>query len=147
MTLLKLKQQHFETANLILHNLFTPVILFLSSTAELTWRFQCITENVHWHSRTNVKCYTRTGIIQRTSLLDSFYHSHSDMFCNLKIVECRQKAVLLLPLLSYFEKIAHMSVVEAYVSLWPCGSVALWLFMLGCLLQEPIRLKVLWVDA
>ena len=42
-------------------------------------------------------------------------------------------------LLSYFEKIAHMSVVWAYVSLWLC--------MLGCLLQEPIRLKVLWVDA
>ena len=45
--------------------------------------------------------------------------------------------------LSYFEKIAHMSVVLAYVSLWLCGSVALWLCMLGCLLQEPIRLKVL----
>ena len=45
--------------------------------------------------------------------------------------------------LSYFEKIAHMSVVKAYVSLWLCGSVALWLCMLGCLLQEPIRLKVL----
>ena len=41
--------------------------------------------------------------------------------------------------LSYFEKIAHMSVVWAYVSLWLC--------MLGCLLQEPIRLNVLLVDA
>ena len=40
--------------------------------------------------------------------------------------------------LSYFEKIAHMSVVWTYAS-WPC--------MFGCLLQEPIRLKVLWVDA
>ena len=37
--------------------------------------------------------------------------------------------------LSYFENIAHMSVVWAYVSLWLCMS--------GCLLQEPIRLKVL----
>ena len=45
--------------------------------------------------------------------------------------------------LSYFEKIAHMSVVLAYVSLWLCGSVALWLCMLGCLLQELIRLNVL----
>ena len=34
----------------------------------------------------------------------------------------------------YFEKIAHMSVVWAYVSLWLC--------MFGCLLQGPIRLKV-----
>ena len=39
--------------------------------------------------------------------------------------------------LSYFEKLAHMSVVWAYVSLWLC--------MFGCLLQEPIRLKVPWV--
>ena len=38
------------------------------------------------------------------------------------------------PFLNYFEKIAHMSVVWACVSLWLC--------MLGCLLQEPIRLKV-----
>ena len=42
------------------------------------------------------------------------------------------------PLLSYFEKIAHISVVWAYVSLWLC--------MIGCLLQGPIRLKVLWID-
>ena len=33
------------------------------------------------------------------------------------------------------EKIAHMSVVWAYVSLWLC--------MFGCLLLGPIRLKVL----
>ena len=52
-------------------------------------------------------------------------------------------SVVYTALLSYFEKIAHMSVVLAYVSLWLCGSVALWLCMLGCLLQEPIRLKVL----
>ena len=38
-------------------------------------------------------------------------------------------------LLSYFEKIAHASVVEAFVSLWLC--------LLGCVLQGPIRLKVL----
>ena len=55
----------------------------------------------------------------------------------------QQEARPLPLLLSYFEKIAHMSVVQAYVSLWLCGSVALWLCMLGCLLQEPIRLKVL----
>ena len=36
-------------------------------------------------------------------------------------------------------KIAHISVVWTYVSLWLC--------MFRCLLQEPIRLKVLWVDA
>ena len=36
---------------------------------------------------------------------------------------------------SYFEKIAHMSVVWAYVSLWLC--------VFGFLLQEPIRLKIL----
>ena len=35
-------------------------------------------------------------------------------------------------LLSYFEKIAHMSVVQAYVSLWLCGSVALWLCGFVC---------------
>ena len=29
--------------------------------------------------------------------------------------------------LRYFEKIAHMSVVLLYVSLWLCGFVALWL--------------------
>ena len=59
--------------------------------------------------------------------------------------------------------IAHMSVVWAYVSLWLCNFVSLYLCILvslylcifvtlylcmfGCLLQEPIRLKVLWVDA
>ena len=32
-------------------------------------------------------------------------------------------------LLSYFEKIAHMSVVQAYVSLWLCGFVALYVGM------------------
>ena len=43
----------------------------------------------------------------------------------------------LISFFSYFEKIAHMSVVWAYVSLWLC--------MFGCLLQGPIRLKVPWV--
>ena len=54
-----------------------------------------------------------------------------------------------------FEKKAHMSVVWAYVSLWRCIFVTLYLCifvtlylcMFGYLLQEPIRLKVLWVDA
>ena len=32
-------------------------------------------------------------------------------------------------LLSYFEKIADMSVVKAYVSLWLCGFVALYVGM------------------
>ena len=32
-------------------------------------------------------------------------------------------------LLSYFEKIAHMSVVQAYVSLWLCGFEALYVGM------------------
>ena len=45
------------------------------------------------------------------------------------------------------KKIAHMSVVWASISLWLCGFVALWLCVFGCVLQELIRLKVLWVDA
>ena len=40
---------------------------------------------------------------------------------------------------THFEKIAHMSVVWAFASLWLC--------IFGCLLQGPIRLKVVWVDA
>ena len=39
--------------------------------------------------------------------------------------------------LGYFEKRAHMSVVSV------CIFVSLYLCMLGCLLQEPIKLKVL----
>ena len=43
--------------------------------------------------------------------------------------------------------ISHgMSVVWAYVSLWLCIFVSLYLCMFGCLLQEPIRLKVLYCE-
>ena len=42
------------------------------------------------------------------------------------------------PLLSYFEKIAHMSVIFSLRIF-----VALLLCMFGCLMQGPIRLKVL----
>ena len=63
--------------------------------------------------------------------------------------------------LSYFEKIAHILYISGFgwisifVALWLCGFVALWLCgfvalclcMFGCLLQRPIRLKVLRVDA
>ena len=34
-----------------------------------------------------------------------------------------------------------------FVALYLCNFVSLYLCMFGCLLQEPIRLKVLWVDA
>ena len=39
--------------------------------------------------------------------------------------------------LSYFEKSQWCEL------MYLCGFVSLWLCMLGCLLQEPIRLKVL----
>ena len=58
------------------------------------------------------------------------------------------------PFLSYFEKIAHMSVVWAYVSLWLCIFVTLYLCIFVSLYVQmfvaranKLRLKVLWVDA
>ena len=61
------------------------------------------------------------------------------------VKECSSSLLQGLPTWALFEVFWKNSSYVSGVSV--CIFVALYLCMLGCLLQEPIRLKVLWVDA